>query len=373
MYLIKKLHPTICALIAILLAACAPVEKKWDIVWPLPPEEPRIKYVGILRSSLDVEKPGGLMKALVGPDSLHVLRKPYGIATDKEGRVYVSDIGRVFVFDRKNRKFSLIGDEGTGKLSSPVGIAVSNKDGKVYVTDIRAKKVFVYDQSGKLFTAIGKKGELENPTSIALDEKRGKLYVTDSKKHNVMVYSLDGSLLMTLGAGKRSGLKGEFSTPSHIALDSNGNFYVVDTQNFRVQVFNPDGKHLRDFGSLGDGLGNFARPKGIAIDSEDNIYVVDAVFNNVQIFDKEGQLLLFFGSYGSSPGQLLLPAGIAIDNEDRIYVTEQFSARVQVFQYLGEKDKKGITAAEKAEGESGKATESEKTTDIKEEKKAGEH
>ena len=108
MYLIKKLHPTICALIAILLAACAPVEKKWDIVWPLPPEEPRIKYVGILRSSLDVEKPGGLMKALVGPDSIHVLKRPYGIATDKEGRVYVSDMGRVFVFDRKNRKFSLI-------------------------------------------------------------------------------------------------------------------------------------------------------------------------------------------------------------------------------------------------------------------------
>ena len=116
-----------------------------------------------------------------------------------------------------------------------------------------------------------------------------------------------------------------------------------------MQVFNPEGKHVRNIGSVGDRPGNFSRPKGIAIDSEDHIYIVDAAFQNFQIFNKEGQPLLFVGEGGSHPGQFLLPAGIAIDDEDRVYVVDQLNARVQVFEYMGEKWKKRQAAAPKPE------------------------
>ncbi len=371
----KKFNLTILVLMVVMIGVTAcvpPVEKKvWDIIWPPPPEEPRIKYVEILQSSLDVEEPSGMIKFLLGTDVVHVLRKPYGVAVDKDGRVYVTDIGRVFVFDKKNRKFSFIGaEQGAGRLRSPIGITIS-QDGRVYVSDTTSDRVFVYNSKGKFMTAIGHKGEFESPSGLAIDEKRGRLYIVDAKKHNVKAYKFDGGLLMTIG--ERGSDVGKFNFPTNIAVDSAGNFYVVDTGNFRVQVFDPDGKHIRTIGRIGDMPGNFAMPKGIAIDSEDNFYVVDAAFQNFQIFNKEGQLLLFVGEGGINPGQFSMPAGIFIDDKDRIYVVEQLTRRVHVFQYLSEKYKKGIAAAEKAEGESGKAAELEKTTDVKEEKKAGEY
>jgi len=109
----------------------------------------------------------------------------------------------------------------------------------------------------------------------------------------------------------------------------------MDSFNFRVQIFDKDGKFIKKFGGVGTGLGMFSKPKGIAIDSEGHIYVVDAAFNNVQIFDTEGRLLLFFGEMGNRPGQFWLPAGMAIDKDDNIYVADQYNRRINVYKYLG--------------------------------------
>jgi DNA-binding beta-propeller fold protein YncE len=320
------------------MAGCASVQKKADIVWPLPPEEPKIKFVEVLRSDKDLGKTG-VENALFGEESKNSLTRPYGCATDAEGRIYATDVGRVFVFDEKNRKLSFIGDEAsTGKLAVPLGIAVSH-DGKVYVADSARKRVFVYDSKWDFLTAFGKKGDLESPTGIALDEKRGRLYVANTRKHNVMVYALaDGKLLKTIGG--RGGDPGKFNYPTNIVLDNEGNIYVTDTGNFRIQVFDPDGKHLRTIGSIGDKPGNFARPKGIALDSEGNLYVVDTEFNNIQVFNKKGDLLIYVGEGGFTPGRFNSPSGICIDDKDRIIVADGMNGRLQVLQYLGEKWKK---------------------------------
>jgi DNA-binding beta-propeller fold protein YncE len=101
-----------------------------------------------------------------------------------------------------------------------------------------------------------------------------------------------------------------------------------------VQVLASDRRFLFAFGAPGDGPGYFSRPKGVAVDSDGNIYVVDALFDNVQVFDREGQLLLAFGGPGQAAGQFWLPSEILIDKEDRIYVADTYNERIQVFQYL---------------------------------------
>ncbi|MFA5353948.1 MAG: 6-bladed beta-propeller [Thermodesulfovibrionales bacterium] len=334
----KVLGLVVSGVFAALLVSCAPTaqKKSYEIVWPLPPEQPRLKFVDILQSVKDVEaEPGGFASALFGEEASANLFKPYGVAVDKAGKVYVTDIGRVFIFDKKNKHLSFLGTEpGTGRLRIPIGVAVAS-DGRVFVTDTASDRVFVYDSKGSFMTAIGHEGEFESPSSLAIDEGRGRLYVADTRKHNVRAYSLkDFSLLMPIG--ERGDGPGQFNFPTNIAVDREGKIYVVDTNNFRVQIFSPDGLFLKEIGKIGDKPGSFARPKGIAIDSEGHVYVVDAAFQNFQIFDQDGNLLLFVGEGGTEPGQFSLPAGIAIDDDDRIYVVDQLNSRVQVFQYLGE-------------------------------------
>ncbi len=332
-------------LMALALVSCASQQpqKAPEIVWPLPPDEPKIKYVTAYYSNVDVEDKAGIAQAMFGEENKKALKKPYGVAVDNEGSIYVTDIGVVFVFDLKNKKLRLIGDSaGLGKLKVPIGIAVS-REGRVYVSDTASDRIFVYDRYGKFLSAIGREGELDNPAGIAIDEKRQRIYVSDSKKHNVKAFGPDGKLLLTIG--KRGTGESEFNFPTNVAVDDAGEVFVVDTGNNKVKVFAPDGKFIRNFGAQGDYPGSFVRPKGIAIDTEGHLYVVDAAFQNFQIFTKEGRLLLFVGEGGEQPGQFLIPAGITIDDSDRIYVADQLNKRVQVFQYLGEKWKKNQGAA----------------------------
>lgn len=313
--------------------------KPVDLAWPLPPEKPRIKFLGILFSEDQViAPPSGLSNIrdnLLGKPKQagRMLKKPYAVHADKSGRIYVADSGwgKVLVFDEKNKSFSIWGDHGRGLLAKPLGIT-SDKHGHIYISDSVKQRVVVFDQKGEFVRAMGRKGELERPVGIAVDNRTGKTYVVDTKSHNIAVYNAQGSLVDKIGSRGRK--LGQFNFPTNIAIDHKGKLYVVDSMNFRVQILTSKGKPIRQFGSNGDGRGQFVRAKGIDVDSEGNIYVVDAAFGNVQIFNDQGQLLMALGSQGRKPGQFQLPAGMHIDEEDRIYVADQYNWRVQIFEYL---------------------------------------
>jgi len=310
-----------------------------DLVWPLPPDPPRVKYIKSIRFRKDVEEGRSneqVLNALLGKaENLgEMLHKPYGVHADRDGRIFVADTGwgKLVVFDYANRKFAFWGTGGPGTLAKPVGVT-SDSQGRVYVSDAIAQRVVVFDRDGNFLQAMGKKGEFERPVGLVVNDQLGRLYVIDAKKHHIAVFDIaDGSLIRTIG--ERGKEPGQFNWPTNIAIDSSGTLYVMDTMNFRVQILDPEGEVLNTFGEIGDGIGQFARPKGIAVDSEGSIYVVDAAFNNFQIFNREGELLLFVGSVGQQPGQFWLPAGAYIDAQDRIYVADQYNFRIQVFQRL---------------------------------------
>jgi len=328
------------AILLIGLSACAPglSQKQVELVWPLPPDEPKIKFVDIIRTNLDLAKKGGLTETIFGQEVVEGLQKPYGVAVDKEGKIYVTDLARVLILDLKKKDYDYIGAEpGVGQLRVAIGIAAAS-DGRIFVTDVAAARVYVY-AGGKYVAALGHKDEFISPSGVALDEKRGLIYVSDTRLHMIKIFSLsDYSFIKNIG--QNGGHLGEFNYPTNITVDPEGKLYVVDTGNFRVQIFDKDYQVIRVIGRAGDSPGSFARPKGIAIDSEGHIYVVDTAFQNFQIFDQSGRILLAVGSGGIDPGEFLLPAGITIDDQDRIYVVNQVPGSVQIFQYLGEKWKK---------------------------------
>lgn len=311
---------------------CAPQVRREEarvIVWPLPPEPPRIKFVKSIKNNREFLGFSG-KELLLGSSPVSSFRKPHGVHA-KRGKVMITDTaaGVVHIFDLRLKKKSLIGG-----LAKPIGVT-SDSMGRIYVADAQLKRIMIYDKGGSFLTAFGKKGELNNPAGIALNERLGRLYVVDSKNHQVVVYDIsDGNILFRIG--DRGEEEEQFNFPSNITIDKDDNVLVVDTMGARVETFDKDGNFLDSFGRLADAPGAFARPKGVAIDSEGHIYVVDAAFSNIQIFNKKGEVLLAFGGSGD---RLLLPAGIAIDENDRIYVVGQWFGKINVYQFFSERYK----------------------------------
>jgi len=325
------------------LAGCASSPDKEFVapVFPLPPEQPRFIYERTLISSADVEVltseekfkmfATGLAKDARG------LSKPFGVAVHR-GRVYVTDTiqNAVVLFDIPGKKFKTFGTGGVGILGKPLGIDVAD-NGEVYVCDSLGKRVVVYDADGNYLRALGGKEYLERPSGVAVNREGTRLYVVDTggvstDKHRVQVFdALTGEFIKTIG--KRGSEPGNFNLPLLASTDNEGNLYVMDSGNFRVQRFNANGEFQQIFGKVGRNLGDFSRPKGIDIDRDGNIYVVDTSFGNFQIFDRDGRLLLFIGDRTdkNEPAKYILPADIEVDEDGRIYVVEQFFRRIDVF------------------------------------------
>jgi DNA-binding beta-propeller fold protein YncE len=328
----------------VVMAGCAMIEKPRfrELVWPEPPLSPRIKFVGVLQSQDDLGKSAGQLftEALLGAKKQLSLQQPMGVAPSRDGkRLYVTDYAQpaVFVFDFAENRVSLLGSEAHG-FKSPIGITTDDKD-NVYVVDSEPKLIRVFDRSGRFIRNITH-DSLERPTGIAVDSKRGRIYVADSSRrrsdnHVVHTFSMDGDYLKALGG--KGNEEGKFAFPAYLAVDANGNLYVSDTLNARVQAFDPEGRYLKTFGQRGDTFGMFDKPKGVALDSFGNVYVVDSSWSHIQIFNQRRDVLLFFGGRGHIPGLLSNPTGIAIDQKNRIYVANAFNRRVEIYQLINTK------------------------------------
>lgn len=333
---------------AIVLAACcislSALAADEELVWPLPPDKPRIKFVKTLQSEDDYSS--GLAKwfrnVILGEGSAeNKLDRPFSVAVNSEGRIYVTDNGKapcVLVFDdaAKKPKVWRFGDSGRFALTSPIDITVNENAKLVYVSDSVLKKVAAFSFDGEFKFLLDNSVEFGNPTGLAYDPKKDKLYVVDTKDHDVKVFAGDGGYLDTIG--ERGSAEGTFNFPSMADVDSQGNLYIADSMNFRIQVFDNTGKFQYTIGGVGDGPGQFSRLKGIALDSEDHVYAVDGAFNNFQIFTADGQLLMWVGNGGKGKGEFMLPSGIWVDQKDKVYVVDRFNSRLQVFQYISYPD-----------------------------------
>ncbi len=307
-----------------------------DIIWPKPPEIPRIRFVNSISKpeDLDIREKQSIkfLRFLKGKIKRSMVN-PYGLAGDSDGRLFVVDNFNkyVHVFDEKNGDYYVFPQEETS-LASPIGIA-TDKKGAIYVSDSKNSVVKVFENYGKKYIRDIGKDFLERPTGIAVNEKSGELLVVDTINSEIIRYDLE-SYKFKGKIGRMGSEPGIFHYPTNIFVSREGLIFVSDSLNFRIQIFTPDGKFLNAFGKPGDGPGYFARPRGVAVDSDGNIYVVDALFDNVQVFNKNGELLMDFGGPGHGYGEFWLPSGIFIDSSDRIYVSDSYNQRVQVFQYM---------------------------------------
>jgi len=336
------------ALAALLAAGCAqvpvapPRTESAPPVFPPPPDEARFVYERTLYGSADVvaeDATTELRRKVTGEVRTgDQLSKPYGIAVYR-GRVFVTDTVQrfVLVLDVPGGRSYRIGDgEGPGALVKPIGIDV-DAQGRVYVADISLRQIIVYDTDGALLKKIGGPNQFQRLTSVTVNPEGTLIYAVDiggvsSEQHVVRVF--DGATgAHRMDIGRRGTGPGEFNLPRDVAIGKDGKLYVVDGGNFRVVVFDRNGRYLNAFGSIGRQLGQFSRPKEIATDLQGNVYVVDAAFGNFQIFNEDGDLLLFIGTRDErdGPARYMLPSGITVDEDGRVYMVDQWFRKIDVF------------------------------------------
>jgi DNA-binding beta-propeller fold protein YncE len=327
-----------------------PVIDYSNIVWPNPPAIARIRYQAFYSaqklSQVDtpntqkqkwMDRLAGTQVASESGKVLFQLAEPYGLAVDSRNNLYVADqkVGAIFIFNTETRDVDLIKNKTHAHFARIIGLAIDDND-RLFVSDPGLHHVLVFDAKHKAEDVISD-GMVE-PGSMAIDKENRLLYVSDVALDQVLVYDADSfKLLRKIGtAGRNHELTtpGDFAKPTGVAVDADGNLYVCDTLNNRIEIFDADGKFVRTFGKAGDGPGYFARPKGIAIDSDGHIWVADGQQDRVQVFNQQVQLLITFGGHGLLPGQFQGLVGIATDKNNRVFTSEMYPGRVQQFRYV---------------------------------------
>lgn len=218
-------------------------------------------------------------------DLFRLLKKATGIGVDAGGNVYVADTGNSSL-----KKYGPTGQfvsEVTKQFKDLFDVAVMT-NGDLVVSDPGNSRVVLMDSNMniKLDNILGSSAT-DGVRGIATDNA-DNIYVIDSAARAgevIKKYDKNGNKL-SLQFGIIGGLEpGYFNNPTDLAIDSrNGDIYVVDTGNNRVQRFNSEGNFLSEFGQFGTENGSFNAPWGIALDNQGFVYVADSKNGRVQKF-----------------------------------------------------------------------------------------
>ena len=152
--------------------------------------------------------------------------------------------------------------------------------------------MFESTSDGTFLRRIGT-GHLSAPYGITVHNKH--VFVANYGNNRILVFSLDGQLIRTIGS-PGSG-PGQFNGPCAVAFapDEDGDMYVLDRHNSRIQVFNANGVYQREFGK-----GQLSNPLDIICTTDHHVLVADYSNRRVVIFNTMGQLIHSF-QVGSSP------------------------------------------------------------------------
>jgi len=168
------------------------------------------------------------------------------------------------------------------------------------------------------------KGQFDSPSAIAVDPN-GNVLIADTGNGRIEKFSPTGTFVTSIG---------QFEAPNGIAVDRGGNIYVAEIgSKHRVQKLATDGKFIADWKGPESG---FYGPRRITIGPDESFYVVDSGHNRIVKFNSDGQVLASWGSEGSGDGQFKGLSSVAVDpTTDRVYVADPLNRRIQVFDSNG--------------------------------------
>lgn len=296
-----------------------------------------------------------------GTGSDQQLQQPAAVAFADDGSVLVPQVvgnSQVLRFGSDgNYRESFFGSEGEGRVLFPTGIAVGPDD-HIYVIQSTQENLLKLSPDG---TETLLKVDIQQPTAVAVSEDR----IVVGAKAGFAILDSEGSPIKVVGTEGFD--EDQFDTVSGIAIDGDGNIYVVDTYNNRISKYDAEGTRqwLVKTGNpanqaANEGAGSIKvetdapaalqTPGGAVIDGAGRLVVVDTLDFSLTVFDTEdGAVIAKYGTYGTEEGTFLYPAGLAYDAErDWFAVGDLGNNRVQIVRLPGSSENVVLPAARRA-------------------------
>ena len=250
-----------------------------------------------------------------------------------------------------------VGKKGTapGELYYPRAVAVDSNN-RIFVPEGRASvlhaRISVFSERGDFLTSFTPQ-DMRLPYGLAIHGDY--LYVTDIQLHTIFQFKMEPQFSLVTKQGNRGSQIGEFYNPRNLTVSTNGDVYVADCSNNRVQILNSSLQHLRTlteqltvwprdikltadeiyvlcgdnpcvlvFSHAGERLRSLVSrgyqmqvtdPDCFCLDASENIIISDFSADRIQIFSKEGNLINTIRELGQQPGMFYHPTGLALTKE----------------------------------------------------------
>jgi sugar lactone lactonase YvrE len=257
--------------------------------------------------------------------------KPRSLTVDAQDNLYVVDMtGRVQKFSPKG-EYLLSWQMPQTDLGKPKGMG-RDASGNIVVIEPHYSRVNHFAPDGKLVRQWGRhgtnSGELALARAVAVNSA-GDIFVSEyGATERVQRFSADGArCVSSLGrAGQRDG---ELNRAEGLTIDRQDRLYVADSCNHRIQVFSPEGKHLRSYGRPGSDSNELSYPYDICVDAGGLQFVCEFGNSRIQVFDSTNCSVEIIGGAGSVAGKFNNPWSIALDSRGNLYVADSGNHRVQ--------------------------------------------
>jgi sugar lactone lactonase YvrE len=312
-----------------------------------------ILYAGFINAQCVSTIAGSTAGYSDGTGTSAMFNKPYGVAVDGSGNVFVADQDnhRIRKITSSGVVTTIAGStqgyaDGTGtaaKFNSPCAIDVDIA-GNLYVADASNSAIRKITPSGVVSTIANFTSGVTFPTGITVDFLGNVYYTDDCSK----IFKITPSGVFSTFAGTTQGFADgtttpKFNCPRGITFDGSGNLYVADQNNNRIRKITSSGvvTTLAGSGTIGsaDGIGisaQFSKPQDIAIDGSGNLYIGGGTSLKIRKITPSGVVstLAGMGPVGSADGNgnnatFNFPSGVAIDALGNLYVADVSNHKIR--------------------------------------------
>ena len=218
----------------------------------------------------------------------------------------------------------------------PFGVAVDVK-GRLVVAEYSLHRVSIYD-AGKRIAMFGshgsRDGEFIHPRGVTIDGD-GNIFVSDEGNNRIQKFTSGGIFMCCVGSEGTGPL--EFSTPTGMAYNpSDQKLYVADMKNCRIQVLYSDMSFSHFIGRKGTEQDKLAYPWDVVLDRNGYCYVADTSNHRIQVFTSKGHYLYSINGRNQGKGEFLIPNAVAVDDNDVLYISDLRGNKILIYTTEGE-------------------------------------